>query len=85
MYFWTEIKPENFKSNSMSRLLHDLRNNRHIKSCFAFGEYHHITFKNNSEGESDLLIQELHLQNHKETIMKHINPTIEDCFINLMN
>ena len=73
------------RSNSMSRLLHDLRNNRHIKSCFAFGEYHHITFKNNSEGESDLLIQELHLQNHKETIMKHINPTIEDCFINLMN
>jgi ABC-2 type transport system ATP-binding protein len=73
------------KSNSMSRLLHDLRNTRHIKSCFAFGEYHHITFENNSETESNQLIQDLHLQNHKEITLKHINPTIEDCFINLMN
>ena len=73
------------RSNRMSRLLHDLRNNRHVKRCFAFGEYHHITFENNSETESNQLIQDLHLQNHKEITLKHINPTIEDCFINLMN
>lgn len=33
------------KADSMSRLLSVLRSNNYIKSCFSFGDFHHITFK----------------------------------------
>jgi len=33
------------KADNMSRLLNALRSSSHIKSCFSFGAYHHITFQ----------------------------------------
>jgi len=68
----------------MSKILSHLRQNESIKSCNAFGEFHHITFKNDTETAHKNLISSLEKQGHSRIEMKLITPTIEDCFINLM-
>lgn len=72
------------KANNMSKLLTDLRKYSYIKTCNAFGEFHHITFTNSNP----LLIQQLtdflsDLQ-HTNIEIKTLTPSIEDCFIWLM-
>lgn len=73
------------KAVNMGNLLNDLRNNPQIKSCFSFGEYHHITFQNDNMSLQNELIQALQKENHQNIELKQITPGIEDCFINLMN
>lgn len=75
------------KSSHMIQLLDDLRQNDSIDSCYAFGEYHHITFKSEDTGlaKSELESYLKKNQNHRDLVINLINPTIEDCFINLMN
>lgn len=73
------------KATKMGKLLIDLRNNPYIKTCNAFGEYHHITFNNLTDSFMEMLVKSLENQNHKGIEIKAITPSIEDCFINLMN
>ncbi|MBI3233805.1 MAG: ABC transporter ATP-binding protein [Bacteroidetes bacterium] len=73
------------KSTLMSKLLHDLRASELIGSCNTFGEYHHISFQNESESEKSKLIEYLQNSNHTMIDLKPVTPTIEDCFIQLMN
>lgn len=73
------------KAQRMSRLLKDLRNMNEIKSCYAFGEYHHITFKNDNENTHQRLLEDLQKLNHSQIELNHIAPSIEDCFIHLMD
>ncbi len=73
------------KSGNMSKLLHDLRNNSLVKTCYAFGEFHHITFRNDNGISQNELLQELQNAGHQHVEFKPITPGIEDCFINLMN
>lgn len=73
------------KASNMGKLLIDLRNNPYIKTCNAFGEYHHITFNNLTESSMEMLVKLLENQNHKGIEVNPITPNIEDCFINLMN
>ena len=83
----TKLYPDNLyavKSTKMSNLLHDLRDNESIESCNTFGEYHHITFKNESESSQKDLLEYLK-KNHSAVVLKAIAPSIEDCFIRLMN
>ncbi|MFV0565220.1 MAG: ATP-binding cassette domain-containing protein [Flavobacteriaceae bacterium] len=70
------------KAGNMSSLLHDLRNNQNIKSCNSFGEFHHITLKNETYLSS--IIKDLERLNHQNIEISPIEPTIEDCFIRLM-
>jgi ABC-type multidrug transport system ATPase subunit len=80
--------PENLyavKAGDMGKLLHDLRNHALIKTCFSFGEFHHITFKKDNENAHAELLQYLQNINHKDIDFKQITPSVEDCFINLMN
>lgn len=72
------------KADKMSHLLHDLRDNEWVKSCFSFGEFHHITFKNNKENIQGLT-SFLESKNHRNIEIKPVKPSIEDCFIKLMN
>lgn len=72
------------KSKNMGRLLSDLGKIRNIKSCNTFGAYHHITFWDNSEKLQEELIGVLEAQQHTDIELKSITPTIEDCFIHLM-
>lgn len=73
------------KASDMSRLLKDLRKNRKVKTCFAFGEFHHITFQDSNGNPPDTLIQNLQEAHHQNIELKQIEPGIEDCFIYLMD
>ncbi|PTM05763.1 MAG: ATPase [Bacteroidetes bacterium] len=73
------------KSERMSELLKHLRKHPEIKSCFAFGEYHHISFKKDDEAVHKSLLQSLETKGHKQLDFKTMEPSIEDCFIRLMN
>jgi ABC-2 type transport system ATP-binding protein len=73
------------KASKMSQLLKDLRKQEQIKSCFSFGEYHHISFKENGETFQISLRTELERMGHQNIDFKPIDPSIEDCFIHLMN
>ncbi len=71
------------KAENMGKLLNDLRDSRHVKSCFAFGEYHHIILSHNGNSLAALTAE---LQKkHEHVDVKRIIPTIEDCFIKLMS
>jgi ABC-type multidrug transport system ATPase subunit len=70
------------KATNMNQLLHDLRKSKKIKSCYAFGEYLHVSLQEN--GQTDQLLKELDSTDHSGIEWKQIAPTIEDCFINLM-
>lgn len=72
------------KAENMSKLLHDLQVSSVVKSCNSFGELHHISFKSDDENSSIKLIQELNNKQYKNIELKEIRPTIEDCFIELM-
>ncbi len=72
-------------ADDMSRLLSDLRKLKGISSCNTFGSSHHITMKVNDSENPLLLNKELHDLSHTNIHVNKIKPTIEDCFIRLMN
>lgn len=72
------------KASRMSALLKELKGFAETESCNSFGEYHHITFNNNAEGTIPLLTERLKARDYEDIEIKKIRPTIEDCFIQLM-
>ncbi len=72
------------KAKHMSSLLHELRDSELVDSCNSFGEYHHITFKNNNSDNQFKLVDSLNQSDQLDIEIKSIEPTIEDCFIQLM-
>jgi ABC-type multidrug transport system ATPase subunit len=74
------------KSERMSQLLRDIRHLEYIDSCNSFGEYHHITFRDDDDYEiQKKLIADLNRQNHEYIEFKATPATIEDCFIKLLD
>ncbi len=73
------------KATDMSGLLQDLRHHEAIKSCNSFGEYHHISFENDGEEVKKNLLRYLESKDHQHIAMQPTTPTIEDCFISLMD
>lgn len=69
------------KSTHIYDLLRDIRANRLVKSCYAFGETLHVTLQ--ESGTPQLLLNYLHNKGHETVDWKSIEPTIEDCFIRL--
>ncbi len=73
------------KGNNMGALLHDLRNLSWVRDAFAFGEFHHITFLNDHVPEmQQQLLEFLAKKEHINLKINKITPTVEDCFIKLM-
>lgn len=72
------------KATNMSGLLQDLRHYEAIKSCNSFGEYHHISLKDDREDVRKDLLRYLETKAHQDIAMQPTTPTIEDCFIDLM-
>ncbi len=72
------------KSDQMSKLLHDIRLFPETGSCYSFGDFHHVTFKNDGKFKQEMT-DFLLARNHINLEIKEIVPGIEDCFINLMN
>jgi len=69
------------KSDQMFRLLEDLRQYNDIKTCFTFGEYHHITVKEGLTIEK--LKRHLASNGHTDIVINTIKPNIEDCYMAL--
>lgn len=71
------------KANDIYKLLQDLRSDDAFESCYAFGEYLHLTLKGD-EGD-DKHVKALAAKYHHEGLeVKKVTPTIEDGFIRLM-
>ncbi len=73
------------KAKNMISLLATLRQQEQLASCYAFGEYHHISFKNQDAQQLQQLQQTLEAAGHHDISMLAIAPSIEDCFIELMH
>jgi ABC-2 type transport system ATP-binding protein len=71
------------KGPRMFHLLRDLRAFHASRSCYAFGENHHLTLVDESLGASDIK-EFLAERGHKDVLVERIPPTIEDCFMALM-
>ncbi|KMQ60207.1 ATPase [Chryseobacterium angstadtii] len=72
------------KADNMYKLLENLRNNTEVESCYAFGEYLHLTLKTDDTDPSTVM-QIVRDQNVSGLETKVVTPTIEDSFIRLMN
>ena len=77
------------ESDNMHQLLIDLRANEITKNCFAFGDKIHISSPlNPPKGDLktldiDKTIRDLINNGHKNVVIQKIEPTIEDCFMQL--
>ena len=71
------------RSDHMYRLLKDLRDYEATDSCFAFGEYHHLTLKRKDIKAPDIE-DYLRKHEHHNIEVSVIEPNIEDCFMALM-
>jgi ABC-type multidrug transport system ATPase subunit len=72
------------KSKDMHRLILDLRSYEKTDSAFAFGQYLHVTGKDD-EVEATEFENYLMKKDHLELEVFDIPPTIEDVFMNMMN
>jgi ABC-2 type transport system ATP-binding protein len=72
------------KSNNIYQLLNDFRANEDIASCYAFGEYLHITMKDDQGDNVEKIKKYAEAKGHRDVEVKKIKPTIEDSFIRLM-
>jgi len=70
------------KSNNMHKLLEDLRKDEQVKSSFAFGDSIHVTV-DNGQLTVDSLKKYLIEKGHENITIEAIEPTIEDCFMEL--
>lgn len=70
------------RSDSMHRLLSDLRNVNGVTTAFAFGENHHATVDTSVLTPESLKRQLVGLGHHGVEIVT-AQPSIEDCFMNL--
>lgn len=70
-----------FQSNSMFALMKDLRALDQVKSCYPFGQVHHVALK----AGVDIKMIEHKLTQHTQLMVESVKPTIEDCFMELMS
>jgi ABC-2 type transport system ATP-binding protein len=71
------------RSEDIYSLLSGLREYPGIKSCYAFGQSAHVAFETGVFGER-AMIDFLRIKGHDQVSIKRIDPTIEDCFMELM-
>lgn len=71
------------RSDNMYRLLNDLRAYPETDSCYAFGDTHHLTLKNDNMTADDIM-RYLQKQDFHDVEVNEIEPNIEDCFMALM-
>lgn len=72
------------KAENMFALLTTLKTYPNTLSCYAFGEYLHLSLINDSEQAQADLLTYLTIAGHGNIKMSPVIPTIEDCFIKLL-
>ena len=70
------------RSASMFRLLTDLRSFPGTYSCYAFGDAHHLTLKEDGR-EMNALMQFLKDKGYADVAIEPVEPSVEDCFMAL--
>lgn len=70
------------RSTAMYKLLVDLRAFPGTYSCYAFGDAHHLTLKENGK-EMDALKQFLKEKEYADVVIEPVEPSVEDCFMAL--
>jgi ABC-type multidrug transport system ATPase subunit len=70
------------RAQNMYRLLQDLNQLQTIEDVYSFGEYHHAVMKNGYD--SGALQQYLTSKGFHDIELHPVTPTIEDCFMQLM-
>lgn len=73
------------RAREMPRLLSDLRQYPNTLHCFTFGEYLHLSLKDNSASAIGQLKDYVTARHHRDVEVKAVVPTIEDCFMRLLN
>lgn len=68
-------------ANDMGHLLKELRASALVDSSNAFGNVHHVTLRDDNIKLKEELLNSLSMN---DVTFESIEPTIEDCFINLM-
>ncbi|MFB6457857.1 ABC transporter ATP-binding protein [Chitinophaga sp. Hz27] len=71
------------KAENIYKLLQDMRDSDKVDSCFAFGEYLHLTMKQDATGDLEYLRKYAADKQHAGIAIKEITPGIEDTFIRL--
>lgn len=71
------------QTENMSASLGDLRDHPQVKTCFAFGNQHHVTVQ--PDLSSDQLQHYLKEKGYSKIEIKATKPTVEDCFMALTN
>jgi ABC-type multidrug transport system ATPase subunit len=72
------------RSSNMNRLIADLRDYPQTNSAFTFGQYIHFTSMKEAP-QKDNLIDYLSNKGHSQLEILETSPSIEDCFMELMN
>ncbi len=72
------------QGDNMPKLLKDLRAIQQIKSCYAFGDSHHVTLEK-GQLTMDILKEYLFKNGHSNVYIQVTPPTVEDCFMELSN
>ena len=70
------------KADDMYALANDIKQFQQTASVYPFGEFLHVTLKND---DANALTNYLQQRGHKNIYIEQITPTVEDCFIALMN
>jgi len=70
------------QSDNMYKLLNDLRANELTNNCFAFGDKHHVSVSSEQLSRNSLK-ETLDKLGHTNIEIREIEPTIEDCFMQL--
>lgn len=71
------------KSDDTYRLLSDLRHYKAIRSAFPFGEHIHVSLADESVIASEIASY-LEISGHSNVHISRIEPSIEDCFMEMM-
>jgi len=71
------------RSSNIYKLLREFRADPAVESCYAFGEYLHVTLKDHHNGD-EFLKELAHKYQAEGFEAKRITATIEDSFIRLM-
>jgi ABC-2 type transport system ATP-binding protein len=72
------------RARKMYNLLRDLNRYQNTLSCYAFGEYLHLSLLKDDERAKAGMLQYLDSQGHLDIELMPVVPTIEDCFIKLL-
>jgi ABC-2 type transport system ATP-binding protein len=72
-----------FKANEMFKLMNDILAMPEAVSCYPFGSEHHVVFSNPTQ-QVEQIEGRLKEMGHINLSVRRIEPSIEDCFMDLM-